>query len=178
MPRCHPRSFARGQCCKHERQKGERLQSGGGRWRKSAMAHMWEDWLHNPRRLQFPDASKQGTKSEVAHKWADWLNNPCRPRGGGGTKSVLAHQWVDWLHNPYRRGRVGGGGGAQCFKARSKIRIGPTASKHGTKSESHPQVRGLATQPLPFGVSPTLQSTGQNQKWPTTGQIGYITRNI
>ena len=33
----------------------------------------------------------------------------------------------------------------------------------------------VATQPLPPGGSPPLQSGGQNQKWPTSGQGGYIT---
>ena len=33
----------------------------------------------------------------------------------------------------------------------------------------------VATQPLPPGESPPLQSGGQNQKWPTSGQDGYIT---
>ena len=33
----------------------------------------------------------------------------------------------------------------------------------------------VATHPLPPGGSPPLQSGGQNQKWPTSGQGGYIT---
>ena len=33
----------------------------------------------------------------------------------------------------------------------------------------------VATSPLPPGGSPPLQSGGQNQRWPTTGQGGYIT---
>ena len=33
----------------------------------------------------------------------------------------------------------------------------------------------LATSPLPYGGSPLLQSGGQNQKWPTSGQSGYLT---
>ena len=33
----------------------------------------------------------------------------------------------------------------------------------------------LATSPLPYRGSPPLQSGGQNQKWPTNGQIGYLT---
>ena len=33
----------------------------------------------------------------------------------------------------------------------------------------------MATSPLPFLVSPPLQSGGQNQKWPTSGQNGYAT---
>ena len=36
-------------------------------------------------------------------------------------------------------------------------------------------MHGLATSPLPSRGSPTLQSGGQNQKWPTNGRFGYIT---
>ena len=34
----------------------------------------------------------------------------------------------------------------------------------------------VATKPLARGGSPPLQSGGQNQKWPTSGQGGYPTR--
>ena len=33
----------------------------------------------------------------------------------------------------------------------------------------------VATSPLPSRGSPPLQSGGQNQKWPTYGQSGYVT---
>ena len=33
----------------------------------------------------------------------------------------------------------------------------------------------VATCPLPRGGSPSLQSGGQNPRWPTSGQGGYIT---
>ena len=33
----------------------------------------------------------------------------------------------------------------------------------------------VTTQPLPPGGSPPLQSEGQHQMWPTSGQGGYIT---
>ena len=33
----------------------------------------------------------------------------------------------------------------------------------------------VATYILPHGGSPPLQSGGQNQRWPTSGQGGYIT---
>ena len=33
----------------------------------------------------------------------------------------------------------------------------------------------VATYPLPPGGSPLLQSAGQNQRWPPSGQGGYIT---
>ena len=79
-----------------------------------------------------PTAAERGAKSEVAHKWANWLPHPCQ------------------IGEPHRC-RTGG-----------KIRSGP-------------QVGKLATSPLPYRGSPRLQSGGQNQKWPTSGQIGYLT---
>ena len=79
-----------------------------------------------------PPLQSRGAKSEMAHKWAKWLPHPCR------------------IGDP-RRCRAGG-----------KIRSGP-------------QVGKLATSPLPYRGSPPLQSGGQNQKWPTSGQSGYLT---
>ena len=38
-----------------------------------------------------------------------------------------------------------------------------------------PQVGKVATSPLPYRGSPPLQSGGQNQKWPTSGQSRYLT---
>ena len=72
-----------------------------------------------------------------------------------GTTSALAHKWRDWLHHPCHLG------GPQRFKA-------------GDKFSNGPQVGTLATSPMPSGGSPTLQSGGQNQQWPTSAQIGYI----
>ena len=40
---------------------------------------------------------------------------------------------------------------------------------------SGPLVGKVAMSPLPSRGAPTLQSGGQNQKWPTCGQSGYIT---
>ena len=77
-------------------------------------------------------AAERGAKSEVAHKWANWLPHPCR------------------IGDPHRC-RAGG-----------KVRSGP-------------QVGKMATSPLPYRGSPPLESGGQNQKWPTSGQIGYLT---
>ena len=39
----------------------------------------------------------------------------------------------------------------------------------------HTQESKVATSPLPYRGSPPLQSGGQNQKWPTSGQSGYLT---
>ena len=73
-----------------------------------------------------------------------------------GTKSEVAHKWARWLHHLCRLGDP------HRFKAGDKIRSGPLVGK-------------VATSPLPPRGSPPLQSGGQNQKWPISGQGGYIT---
>ena len=75
--------------------------------------------------------------------------------GGGGLE--VAHLWAKWLRHPCRLGdphrfRAGGGG----------IRSGPLVGK-------------VATSQLPSRRSPPLLIGGQNQKWPTCGQRGYVT---
>ena len=108
-----------------------------------------------------PIALERGAKSEVAHKWARWLHHPCH------------------LGDPQR------------FRAGGKIRSGPQMGKVATsplpprgspplqrgggKIRSGPQLDKVATSPLPPRGSPPPQSGGQNQKWPTSGQGGYIT---
>ena len=108
-----------------------------------------------------PTASERGAKSEVAHKWAKWLPHPCRiggspPLQSGGAKSEVALKWAKWLPHPCRIGD------AHRFRAGGKMRSGP-------------QVGKVATSPLPYRGSPPLQSGGQSQKWPTSGQSGYLT---
>ena len=76
--------------------------------------------------------------------------------GGGGAKSEVAHLWARWLRRPCRLGDP-----HRC-RAGGKIRSGPLVGK-------------VATSPLPSRGSPPLQSGGQNQKWPTCGQSGYVT---
>ena len=73
-----------------------------------------------------------------------------------GAKSEVAHKWAKWLPHPCRIGD-------------------PHRCRAGGKIRSGPQVGKLATSPLPYRGSPPLQSGGQNQKWPTSGQIGYLT---
>ena len=73
-----------------------------------------------------------------------------------GAKSEVAHKWAKWLHHPCH------------FED-------PHHCRAGGKIRSGPLVGKVATPPLPFEGSPPLQSGGQNQKWPTCGQSGYIT---
>ena len=72
-----------------------------------------------------------------------------------GAKSEVAHWWGRWLHNPCRLGDP------HRFKAAGKIGSGPFVGK-------------VATSALRSRRSPPLQSGGQNQKWPTCGQSGYV----
>ena len=65
-------------------------------------------------------------------------------------------EWAKWLPHPCRIGD-------------------PHRCRAGGKIGSGPQVGKLATSPLPYRGAPPLQSGGQNQKWPTSGQIGYLT---
>ena len=133
------------------------LQSGGQnqKWPTSR-----QNGYLTPAVSGIPTASERGAKSEVAHKWAKWLPHPCR------------------LGDPHR------------FRAGGKIRSGPQVGKmatsplpsrgspplqSGVKIRSGPQVGKMATSPLPSRGSPPLQSGGQNQKWPTSGQSGYLT---
>ena len=162
------------------------LQSGGQnqKWPTSG-----QNGYLTPAVSGIPTASERGAKSEVAHKWAKWLPHPCRIgdphrfRAGGkirsgpqvgkmatsplavsgiptaserGAKSEVAHKWAKWLPHPCRIGDP------HRFRAGGKIRSGP-------------QVGKVATSPLPYRGSPPLQSGGQSQKWPTSGQSGYLT---
>ena len=142
-----------------------------------------------------PNASERGAKSEVAHKWAKWLPQPCRIgdphrfRAGGKIRSGPQVGKVATSPLPYR--------GSPRFpaaserEAKSEVahkwakcsphprRIGdPNRFRAGGKIRSGPQVGKVATSPLPYRGSPPLQSGGQSQKWPTSGQSGYLTAAV
>ena len=55
-------------------------------------------------------------------------------------------------------------GGYPTLRRGEKITSGPRSPTSG----------GMAASPLPYGGSTTLHSGGQNQKWPSTEEIGYI----
>ena len=153
--RPHTRTFAWRTPLQTRRTKEKR---GGGT--KSEVAHKWARWLHNPCRVAGP-ASEQGAESEVAHIWARWLHNPCRL--GGSPPLQRGGQNQRWPTS---------GQGGYITPAAWGV---PTASDRGGRIRGGPQVGRVATQPLPPGGSPPLQSGGQNQRWPTSGQDGYIT---
>ena len=68
----------------------------------------------------------------------------------------MAHLRARWLRHPCRLGD-------------------PLRYRAGGKITSGPLVGKVATQPVPSRGSPPLQSGGQNRKWPTCGQDGYVT---
>ena len=68
----------------------------------------------------------------------------------------MAQTWAKWLRHSCRLGET------HRFRAGGQIRTGPLMGK-------------VATSPVPSRGNPPLQSGGQNQKWPTSGQSGYVT---
>ena len=54
----------------------------------------------------------------------------------------------------------------------------PNASEQGGKSAVAHKWANWLHNPYRLGGSPTLQSGGQNHKWPTSGRIGYITHTV
>ena len=162
------------------------LQRGGGnqKWPTSGQ----KGYL-TPAVSGIPTASERGAKSEVAHRWAKWLPHPCRIgdphrfRAGGKIRSGPQVGKMATSPLPYRGSpplQSGGqnqkwptsGQNGYLTPAVSGI---PTASERGAKSEVAHKWAKVATSPLPYRGSPPLQSGGQNQKWPTSGQNGYLT---
>ena len=156
---------------------------------KSEVAHKWANWLPHLCRIGDPRRFRAGGKIRSGPQVGKLATSPLPPRGspplqsGGqnqkwptsgqsgyltpavsgmppaverGAKSEVAHKWAKWLPHPCRIGD-------------------PRRCRAGGKIRSGPQVGKLATSPLPYQGSPLLQSGGQNQKWPTSGQSGYLT---
>ena len=156
---------------------------------KSEVAHKWAKWLPHPCRIGDPHRFRAGGKirrgpqvGKVATSPLPYRGSPPLQSGGQnqkwptsgqsgyltpavsgiptaserGAESEVAHKWAKWLPHPCRIGDP------HRFRAGGRIRSGP-------------QVGKVATSPLPYRGSPPLQSGGQNQKWPTSGQSGYLT---
>ena len=156
---------------------------------ESEVAHKWAKWLPHPCRIGDPHRFRAGGRIRSGpqvgkmatsplpyrgspplqsggqnQKWpTSGQNGYLTPAGSGiptaserGAESEVAHKWAKWLPHPCRIGDP------HRFRAGGRIRSGP-------------QVGKMATSPLPYRGSPPLQSGGQNQKWPTSGQNGYLT---
>ena len=156
---------------------------------KSEVAHKWANWLPHPCRIGDPHRFRAGGKTRSGPQVGKEATSPLpyrgapSPQSGGqnqkwptsgqsgyltpavsgsptaaerGAKSEVAHKWANWLPHPCRIGDP------HRFRAGGKIKSGPQVGKE-------------ATSPLPYRGAPSLQIGGQNQKWPTSGQIGYLT---
>ena len=156
---------------------------------ESEVAHVWANWLPHPCRIGEPHRLRAGGKIRSGPQVGKLATSPLpyrgapSPQSGGqnqkwptsgqigyltpavsgsptaserGAKSEVAHKWANRLPHPRRIGEP------HRFRARGKVRSGP-------------QVGKLATSPPPYWGAPPLQSGEQNQKWPTSGQIGYLT---
>ena len=156
---------------------------------KSEVAHKWAKWLPHPCRIGDPHRFRAGGNIRSGPQVGKVATSPLPCRGspplqsGGqnqkwptsghsgyltpavsgiptaserGATSEVAHKWAKWLPHPCRVGDP------HRFRAGCKIRSGPEVGK-------------VATSPLPYRGSPPLQSGGQHQKWPTSGQSGYLT---
>ena len=156
---------------------------------KSEVAHVSAKWLRHPCRLGDPHGCRAGGKIRSGPQVGKVATSPLPSRGspplqGGGhnqkwptcgqngyvtpavsgiptaskrgAKSEVAHLWAKWLRHPCRLGDP-----HRC-RAEGGIRSGP-------------QVGKVARSPGPSRGSPPLQSGGQNQKWPTSRQNGYVT---
>ena len=127
------------------------------------MAHLWAKWLSHPCRLGDPHRCRAGGKirsGPLVRKVATSLllsrgSPPLQSGGGGGNQ-----KWPTC------------GQGGYVTPAVSGI---PTAAEQGGKIRRGPLVGKVATSPLPSRGSPLLQNGGENQKWPTCGQSGYVT---
>ena len=153
---------------------------------KSEVAHKWAKWLPHPCHIGDPHRFRAGVKIRSGPQVGKMADSPLLYRGSPplqsgeqnqkwptsgqsgylnrgvsgipttserGAKSEVAHTWAKWLPHPCRIGDP------HRFKAGGKIRSGP-------------QVGKMRSSPLPYRGSPPLQSGGNNQKWPTSGQSG------
>ena len=132
------------------------LQRGGQK--KAAGVENWVDSLHSPCRLGGSQHFTAGDKIRTGPQVGESATSSVL---SGGSPTLQSRRGIQrWPTS----GRIGSChlGGPQPFRARDKIRNGPHVSR-------------LAISRMTPQGSPTLQSLGQNQKWPTNRPIHYIT---
>ena len=154
------------------------------------VAHKWANWLPHPCRIGEPHRCRAGGKIRSGPQVGEVATSPLAVSGSPttaerGAKSEVAHKWAKWLPHPlpYRGAPpLQSGGQNQKWPTSGRsgyvtpCRIGePHRCRAGGKIRSGPQVGEVATSPLPYRGAPPLQSGGQNQKWPTSRQSGYLT---
>ena len=168
---------------------------------KSKVAPKWAEVLHHPCVLGGPQT---GDKVNSGPEVGGSVTSPLRSRGSPntGAKSKVAHKWAEVLHHPcVLRGPQTRGQSRWWPTSGRKCYITPAFSgvpKHGDKVKGGPPVGGSATSPLRSPGSPNKttkstvaqkwaevlhhpcvpgapQTTGQRQRWPTSGPKCYIT---
>ena len=158
---------------------------------KSEVAHLWAKWLCHPCRLEDSHRYRAGGGNE---KW------PTSGQSGYVTPAISGMRTAAERGGGDQKCPTCG----QCGYVTPAVSEIPTASERdGGGMRRGPQVGKLATSPLPSRGSPPLQSgggkselallwakwlchpcrlgdphrckRGGNQKWPTSGQSGYVT---
>ena len=160
---------------------------------KSEMAHLWAKWLCHPCRLGDAHRCRAGSKIRSGPLVGKVATSPLPSRGcpplqiGGQNQKWPTYGQSGYVTPavsgmPTAAERGGGGSGLAHLLAnrlRHPCRLGVfDRYTAGGKIRSGPPMGNVATSPLPSRGSPLLQSGGQNQKWPTYGQSGYVTPAI
>ena len=149
------------------------------------MAHKWAKWLFHPCRLGDPHRFRAGGKIRSGPQVGKVATSPLPSRGSpllqsgvviksGPQVGKVATSAVSGIPTAAERG--GNQKWPRSGQSGYICRLGdPRRFRAGAKNRSGPLVGKVATSPLPSRGSPPLQSGVKNQKWPTTGQSGYIT---
>ena len=124
------------------------------------MAHKWAGWLHNPCRLGGPHRFRAGGRIRSGPQVERVATYPLPP--GGSPLLQSGRQNHNWPTS-----------GPRGYITPATRGI-PTASKRMVESEvAHKWARWLHN-PCRLGGPHRFRAGGQKQKWPTSGQGGYI----
>ena len=125
------------------------------------MAHKWARSLHNPYRLGGSPPLQSGGQNQ---KWpTSGQGGYITPTAWGGPHRFRAGQNQKWP--------TSGQGGYITPTAWGV----PTASERGVESEVAPKLASWLHHPCRLGCPHRFRAGGGNQKWPKSGQGGYIT---
>ena len=113
-----------------------------------------------------PTPHSRGHHQKWPTKWANSIRNPCYQGVPGGLERAKKNRSGPPVGRLAIQPLPSGG----CLAPQSGGQI-----RSGQQVRTGPQVSILATQPPPSRGASTPESGGHNQKWPTNGQIGYVT---
>ena len=131
-----------------------------------------------------PTTSERGAESEVAHKWAKWLHKPCRLGGPHRKQKAYTARAIvgkNATNGAYsRRSAASAVLGAYSHRSAASAFILVWVSAHaslglGTTCCFNCHMGSRPSSYLKSACTGAQQSGGQNQKWPTSGQCGYLT---